>query len=89
MDVNSETAGSSKSPLLGSNGSEGRKLGGSGGRHFCRRLSSKYSVNSLRRDFVARLPDKVRHHVDVESPSYDIDLSRTTGLSQGCFLDLD
>ncbi|KAH7532325.1 hypothetical protein FEM48_Zijuj04G0007900 [Ziziphus jujuba var. spinosa] len=68
---------SPKSPLLAS-GSP--KLSGSGRRS--RRLSRRYSVNSLRRDFASRLPDKVRHHLDVESP-YDIDLARVTGLTEG------
>ncbi|KAL2239690.1 metal tolerance protein 4-like [Sesamum indicum] len=63
-----------KSPLL-----EGWKRGGSGRR---RRLSRRNSVNSLRSDFISRLPDKVRSAVDPESPSH-FDLSRAQGLSKG------
>ncbi|KAL2487854.1 putative metal tolerance protein C3 [Forsythia ovata] len=64
-----------KAPLL-----EGWKLRGSG-RHS-RRLSRRNSVNSLRNDFIARLPDKVRSGVDPESSS-PFDLSKTTGLNKG------
>lgn len=76
MDVNSET--SPKSPLLGSGG---RRPSDNG--RLTRRLSRRYSVNSLRTEFVARLPDKVRSGLDVESSPYDIDLSATKGLSSG------
>ncbi|KAL0460484.1 UNVERIFIED_CONTAM: Metal tolerance protein 4 [Sesamum latifolium] len=69
-----DNGGDAKSPLL-----EGWKRGGSGRR---RRLSRRYSVNSLRTDFLSRLPDKVRSAVDPESPSH-IDLSRAGGLSKG------
>ncbi|KAG8371739.1 hypothetical protein BUALT_Bualt13G0119400 [Buddleja alternifolia] len=68
-------AGDAKSPLL-----EGWQRGGSG--RLRRRLSRRNSVNSLRRDFIARLPDKVRSAVDPESPSL-IDFSRAQGLSEG------
>ncbi|KAJ4848399.1 Metal tolerance protein 4 [Turnera subulata] len=39
------------------------------------------SVNSLRNDFLSRLPEKVRSGLDIES-SFHIDVSRTTGLSR-------
>ncbi|KAI3461868.1 hypothetical protein Pfo_018531 [Paulownia fortunei] len=64
-----------KSPLL-----DGWKRGGSGRRS--RGLSRRNSVNSLRNDFISRLPDKVRSAVDPESPSH-VDLSGAQGLSQG------
>ncbi|XP_011037970.1 PREDICTED: metal tolerance protein 4-like isoform X1 [Populus euphratica] len=47
-----------------------------------RRLSRRNSVNSLRSNFVAKLPDKVRSGLDIESP-YQINLSKTTGLTEG------
>ncbi|KAJ6945079.1 metal tolerance protein 4 isoform X1 [Populus alba x Populus x berolinensis] len=47
-----------------------------------RRLSRRNSVNSLRSNFVAKLPDKVRSGLDTESP-YQINLSKTTGLTKG------
>lgn len=47
-----------------------------------RRLSGRNSVNSLRSNFVAKLPDKVRSGLDTESP-YQINLSKTTGLTEG------
>lgn len=46
------------------------------------RLSRRNSVNSLRSNFVAKLPDKVRSGLDTESP-YQINLSKTTGLTEG------
>ncbi|KAL1565725.1 Metal tolerance protein 4 [Salvia divinorum] len=64
-----------KSPLL-----EGWRRGGSGRRA---RLSRRNSVNSLRNDFISRLPDNVLSAVDPESPSSHIDLSGAQGLSQG------
>ncbi|KAH6814396.1 Cation efflux family protein [Perilla frutescens var. frutescens] len=66
--------GDTKSPLL-----EVWKRGGSGRRG---RLSRRNSVNSLRTDFISRLPDNVRSAVDPEFPSH-IDLSRAQGLSEG------
>ncbi|KAL2470462.1 putative metal tolerance protein C3 [Abeliophyllum distichum] len=72
--VNNERDGA-KAPLL-----EEWKLRGSG-RHS-RRLSRRNSVNSLRNDFIARLPDKVRSGVDPESSSL-FDLSKTKGLNKG------
>ncbi|XP_062076758.1 metal tolerance protein 4-like [Humulus lupulus] len=77
MEGNSGTT-SPKTPLLGP---EGRRPSDNGRRN--RRLSRKYSVNSLRTEFVSRLPDKVRSGLDVESSPYDIDLTRTSGLSGG------
>lgn len=47
-----------------------------------RRLSRRNSVNSLRSNFVAKLPDKVRSGLDTESP-YQINLSKTAGLTEG------
>ncbi|XP_051142700.1 metal tolerance protein 4-like [Andrographis paniculata] len=61
-----------RSPLL-----ERLNRGGSG-----RRLSRRNSVNSLRSDFVSRLPDKVRAAVDPEFPAR-VDFSRAKGLSKG------
>jgi hypothetical protein len=40
------------------------------------------SYNSLRTDFLSRLPHKVRSGLDVES-SFHVDISKTKGLSQG------
>ncbi|KAM6581609.1 hypothetical protein CsatA_005383 [Cannabis sativa] len=77
MDSNSDTT-SPKTPLLGP---EARRPSDNGRRN--RRLSRRYSVNSLRTEFVSRLPEKVRSGFDVESSPYDIDLTRTTGLSGG------
>ncbi|PON65164.1 Cation efflux protein [Parasponia andersonii] len=74
MDGNSETMTSRKAPLLGRTSESGRRS---------RRLSRRYSVNSLRTEFVSRLPEKVRSGHDVESSPYDVDLSRTKGLSSG------
>lgn len=65
--------------------SKSPKLSGSGGRS--RRLSRHNSVNSLRSEFVTRLPGKVRDHLDVESP-YDIDVARIAGLTQGVYPNL-
>lgn len=72
MEGKSDTGGGVKSPLLGS-----------GGRS--RRLSRRNSYNSLRNDFVSRLPDNVRAGLDPESPE-GIDYSRTTGLKRGISL---
>ena len=71
-----------KAPLLVAPATEGQGLSSSG--RF-RRFSRRNSVNSLRRNFVARLPDKVRAGVDLESASH-IDFSKTTGLAKGCSL---
>ncbi|XP_050278742.1 metal tolerance protein 4-like [Quercus robur] len=62
-----------KSPILGASRS-GRRGG---------RLSRRYSVNSLRSEFVSRLPDKLRSGIDPESDPFDIDLSKASGLSKG------
>ncbi|KAB2616444.1 metal tolerance protein 4-like [Pyrus ussuriensis x Pyrus communis] len=72
MEENSETGGV-KTPLF-------TPLLGSGGRS--RRLSRRNSYDSLRNDFISRLPDKVRTGVDHESPD-GIDFSRTSALSRG------
>ncbi|XP_022157336.1 metal tolerance protein 4 [Momordica charantia] len=73
MDGNPE----SKAALLG----EAMKRGGSGRRGG--RLSRRYSVNSLRSEFISRLPEKLRSRLqDVESP-YEIDLSRSPGFCRG------
>lgn len=50
------------------------------------RLSRRYSVNSLRTEFVSRLPDTVRSALDLESSTYDLDLSRARALSKGISL---
>ncbi|KAL3529738.1 hypothetical protein ACH5RR_009060 [Cinchona calisaya] len=55
-------------------------LGGGGRRS--RRLSRRYSVNSLRREFVSRLPDKIRCCVDLESSSL-VDLSKASAWTPG------
>ncbi|XP_027067397.2 metal tolerance protein 4-like [Coffea arabica] len=52
------------------------QLGGAGWR------SRLCSVNSLRNEFISRLPDKVRGCVDLESSS-PVDLSKASGLTQG------
>ncbi|RVW48629.1 Metal tolerance protein 4 [Vitis vinifera] len=69
-----------KSPLLSkSDGwrfSESRRRG---------RLSRRNSSNSLRNEFVSRLPEKIRSGIDVESPSH-LDLSKSKGLSEGVVL---
>ncbi|TYJ02690.1 hypothetical protein E1A91_A13G247000v1 [Gossypium mustelinum] len=46
------------------------------------RFVRRNSFNSLRNDFMLRLPDKVRTGLDAESP-FDIDVSKTKGLTQG------
>lgn len=75
MDGNSDL--SPKAALLG-----GSVNGGSGRRG---RLSRRYSVNSLRSEFISRLPEKLRSRLqDVESP-YEIDFSQSTGFSRGFF----
>ncbi|XP_038878436.1 metal tolerance protein 4 [Benincasa hispida] len=73
MDGSSDS--SPKAALLG-----GSVNGGSGRRG---RLSRRYSVNSLRSEFISRLPEKLRSRIqDAESP-YDIDLSQSSGFSRG------
>ncbi|GMY16172.1 metal tolerance protein 4-like isoform X2 [Fagus crenata] len=61
-----------KTPLL-----EASRSGRRGGK-----LSRRYSVSSLRTDFITKLPDKVRSGLDPESP-LDLDLSRVSGLTKG------
>ncbi|KAF3657620.1 hypothetical protein FXO37_14818 [Capsicum annuum] len=64
-----------KKPLL-----DGRKLSESNG------ISSRNSVTSMRGDFLARLPEKVKScvNVDVESSSTsNIDFCKTSCLSKG------
>ncbi|XP_058199804.1 metal tolerance protein 4-like [Rhododendron vialii] len=73
MDGDSEA----KTPLLAV---AGKMLEGSG--RQTRSLSRGYSVNSLREEFVSRLPDKVRAAVDLESVSL-IDFSKTSALTPG------
>ncbi|XP_057515833.1 metal tolerance protein 4-like [Amaranthus tricolor] len=46
------------------------------------RLRRGNSVNSLRNEFISRLPDKLRSGVDDES-LYEVDFSKTHGLTQG------
>ncbi|KAF3946396.1 hypothetical protein CMV_027330 [Castanea mollissima] len=60
-------------PILGAS-----RSGGRGGR-----LSRTYSVNSLRSEFVSRLPDKLRSVIDHESGPFDLDLSKASGLTKG------
>ena len=46
-------------------------------------------MNSLRNDFITKLPEKVRSGLDPESPSpLDLDLSRVSGLTKGISLSL-
>ncbi|XP_023742105.1 metal tolerance protein 4 [Lactuca sativa] len=55
-----------------------------GGGRRGRRLSRRYSVNSLRSDFLARLPDKVRSAVDIESSSpFALPSKSSSSLTQG------
>ncbi|GKV45938.1 hypothetical protein SLEP1_g52964 [Rubroshorea leprosula] len=65
-----ESGSGTKTPLLSGSG---RRSG------LFRR---KNSVNTLRKEFVLRLPEKVRCGVDDESP-FDIDVSKTKGLTKG------
>ena len=65
-----------KTPILGPS-----RSGGIGGR-----LSRRYSVNSLRSEFVSRLPDKLRSGIDHESDPFDLDLSKASGLTKGLCL---
>ncbi|KAG5517667.1 hypothetical protein RHGRI_038155 [Rhododendron griersonianum] len=58
----------------------GKMLGGSGRRS--RSLSRGYSVNSLRQEFVSRMPDKLRAAVDLESVSL-VDFSKISALTPG------
>ncbi|KAI3414746.1 ZT_dimer domain-containing protein [Psidium guajava] len=62
-----------RSPLLTANA--GRRSG--------RSLRRRNSVNTLRTEFVEKLPEKIRSGLDVESGSCDIDFARTRGLSKG------
>lgn len=72
-----EASGDIKSALLSPVNGRERSLSGGRGR-----LSRRNSVNSLKNDFVSRLPDKVRSGVDLESSSL-FQLSSTTSLTQG------
>lgn len=63
--------GADKSPLL--------RRGGSS-----RRLRRRNSANSLRTEFISRLPDKIRSALDPESYALT-DLSKIKGLSQGTY----
>ncbi|KAI3823199.1 hypothetical protein L1987_04632 [Smallanthus sonchifolius] len=49
-----------------------------GGGHRGWRLSRRYSVNSLRSEFLTRLPDKVRSTVDIESSPFTLSSSSLT-----------
>ncbi|MFS7916093.1 putative cation efflux transmembrane domain superfamily [Helianthus anomalus] len=48
-----------------------------------RRLSRVYSVNSLRTEFLTRLPNKVRSAIDIESSSFAISSKSSPSLTQG------
>ncbi|KAK1390748.1 Metal tolerance protein 4 [Heracleum sosnowskyi] len=73
-----ESSGDIKSALLSpANAKERRSSSGRA------RLSRRNSVNSLKNDFVSRLPDKVRSGVDLESSNSLFQLSSTTSLTQG------
>ncbi|GKV45941.1 hypothetical protein SLEP1_g52967 [Rubroshorea leprosula] len=65
-----ESGSGTKTPLLSRSGRRS-------GLHL-----RKNSVNSLRKEFVSSLPEKVRCGVDDESP-FDIDVSKTKGLTKG------
>ncbi|KAB1227923.1 Metal tolerance protein 4 [Morella rubra] len=67
----------SKTPMLAKEGQWASRSGRYG------RLSRRNSVNTLRREFVSRLPDKVRSAVDVESMDVDPDLSRARSITEG------
>ncbi|XP_076948080.1 metal tolerance protein 4-like [Bidens hawaiensis] len=54
-----------------------------GGSRRGRRLSRGYSVNSLRTEFLTRLPDKVRSAVDIESSSFALLSKSSPSLTQG------
>ncbi|KAL4591397.1 hypothetical protein LXL04_004359 [Taraxacum kok-saghyz] len=55
-----------------------------GGGRRGRRLSRRYSVNSLRSDLLARLPDKVRSAVDIECSSpFALPSKSSASLTQG------
>uniref|UniRef100_A0A164T9A9 Uncharacterized protein n=1 Tax=Daucus carota subsp. sativus TaxID=79200 RepID=A0A164T9A9_DAUCS len=71
------SSGDIKSALLPAANGGGRRLSSGRGR-----LSRRNSVNSLKNEFVSRLPDKVRSGVDLESSSL-FDLSATSSLTQG------
>ncbi|CAI9106810.1 OLC1v1006036C1 [Oldenlandia corymbosa var. corymbosa] len=60
---------------------DGKTDSGGGVGRRSRRLTRGYSVNSIRGEFVSRLPAKVRGCVDVESCSAD--LSKVSGLTKG------
>nr|ADI24923.1 metal tolerance protein [Carica papaya] len=47
------------------------------------RLTRRYSVTSLRNEFVSRLPGKFRSGLDPESSPSNLDFSRAKGLSSG------
>ncbi|XP_030458434.2 metal tolerance protein 4-like [Syzygium oleosum] len=68
-----EDPGGAGSPLLAA--SAGRRSG--------RSLRRRNSVDTLRAEFVAKLPEKIRSGLDVESDPCDIDFSKTGGLSKG------
>ncbi|KAL1808651.1 hypothetical protein ACET3Z_025641 [Daucus carota] len=71
------SSGDIKSALLPAANGGGRRLSSGRGR-----LSRRNSVNSLKNEFVSRLPDKVRSGVDLESSSL-FNLSATSSLTQG------
>ncbi|KAI3716517.1 hypothetical protein L1987_67439 [Smallanthus sonchifolius] len=54
-----------------------------GGCRRGRRLSRSYSVNSLRSEFLTRLPDKVRSSVDIESSPFALSYNSSSSLTQG------
>lgn len=64
-------------------GPKSQLLSASGGRRSGRSLRRRNSVNTLRTEFVAKLPGKIRSVLDVESDPYEIDFSRARGLSKG------
>lgn len=73
---NGRAAEEMKAPLLES------AVGRSGDSAHAARVPRKNSVTSMRGEFVSRLPDKVRHGVDMERPC-TLDVSRTKDLVEG------
>ncbi|KAI4368592.1 hypothetical protein MLD38_017136 [Melastoma candidum] len=46
-------------------------------------MRGRNSVTTLRREFISKLPDKVRCGMDSESDPYAVDFSKTSGVSRG------
>lgn len=75
-----------KEPLLVmSNEQEQDMINNGNGRGdiWCHR--HRYSFTSLKNDFFSKLPLKVQHAMDPDSP-FDLDLSNTSGLIEGTLI---